>query len=120
MGKDTAFEVFAKRLAHIGLWGAAVALPTELTCTGEVKPGLVVCGYRNKPKRAAKAAVGQGKDVTATNAAAALQRTVTVRVPSFLSVPYLLATSDLIATVPERLAQQAIRFGGAQTSSGSA
>lgn len=40
-------------------------------------------------------------------AATSLQRKVAVKVPSFLSVPYLLATSDLIATVPERLAQQA-------------
>jgi DNA-binding transcriptional LysR family regulator len=49
---------------------------------------------------------------TATATAMSLQRTVAVRVPSFLSVPYLLATSDLIATVPERLAQQACQpFG---------
>lgn len=40
------------------------------------------------------------------------QRKVAVQVPSFLSVPYLLASSDLIATVPERLALEACRpFG---------
>ncbi len=51
-------------------------------------------------------------DTTDTASTSTLQRTVAVRVPSFLSVPYLLATSDLIATVPERLAQQACQpFG---------
>ncbi len=38
---------------------------------------------------------------------ASVQRKVAVQVPSFLSVPYLLASSDLIATVPERLALEA-------------
>ncbi len=38
---------------------------------------------------------------------AARQRRVAWQVPSFLSVPYLLASSDLIATVPERLALEA-------------
>ena len=46
VGKDAAFEVFAKRLAHIGLGGAQGALPIELACTGQVKPGRVVLGYR--------------------------------------------------------------------------
>jgi DNA-binding transcriptional LysR family regulator len=78
-------------------------------------------------KRSAKAAAGTsqgtvkgaGKDkvtndkvVNSVTEKTSLQRTVAVRVPSFLSVPYLLATSDLIATVPERLAQQACQpFG---------
>jgi DNA-binding transcriptional LysR family regulator len=80
--------------------------------TGHAKADARLQTLSSKPKRVAKAAAGQSKDVTATNAATALQRTVAVRVPSFLSVPYLLATSDLIATVPERLAQQACKpFG---------
>jgi DNA-binding transcriptional LysR family regulator len=36
-----------------------------------------------------------------------VSRRVALEVPHFLSVPYLLAQSDLIATVPERLAQAA-------------
>lgn len=43
---------------------------------------------------------------------AAAERKVAVQVPSFLSVPYLLVSSDLIATVPERLATEAcLPFG---------
>jgi DNA-binding transcriptional LysR family regulator len=43
---------------------------------------------------------------------AAAERKVAVQVPSFLSVPYLLASSDFIATVPERLALEACKpFG---------
>ena len=38
VGKDAAFEVFAKRLAHIGLGGAQGVLPIELACTGQRKP----------------------------------------------------------------------------------
>jgi hypothetical protein len=45
VGKNAAFEVFAKRLAHIGLGSAVVALPIELTCTGHLQPGLKVVGY---------------------------------------------------------------------------
>ena len=32
MGKDAGFEVFAKRLTHIGLGGVVVALAVELAC----------------------------------------------------------------------------------------
>ena len=56
VGKDAAFEVFAKRLAHIGLGGAQVALPIELACTGQVKPGFVVLGYRLVEQRALRMA----------------------------------------------------------------
>jgi DNA-binding transcriptional LysR family regulator len=84
----------------------------EAQGTGHAKADARLQTLSSKPKRAARSAAGQSKDVTATNVATALQRTVAVRVPSFLSVPYLLATSDLIATVPERLAQQACKpFG---------
>ena len=44
VGKDAALQVFAKRLAHKGLWRVAVALAVELTCTGELMPGLEVFG----------------------------------------------------------------------------
>jgi DNA-binding transcriptional LysR family regulator len=80
--------------------------------TGHAKADARLQALSSKPKRLAKAAAGAGNDTAVANAATALQRTVAVRVPSFLSVPYLLATSDLIATVPERLAQQACKpFG---------
>ena len=39
--KDAAFGVFAKRLAHIWLGGAVIALSVELACTGELKPCFV-------------------------------------------------------------------------------
>ena len=45
MGKDAAFQIFAKGLADIGLWGVVVALPVELACAGQLKPGLKVLGY---------------------------------------------------------------------------
>ena len=45
VGKDAAFEVFAKGLADIGLGGVVVALAVELTGTGQLKPGLEVFGY---------------------------------------------------------------------------
>ena len=32
MREDAAFQIFAKRLEHIGLWGVVVALPVELAC----------------------------------------------------------------------------------------
>ena len=44
MRKDAAFEVFAKGLADVGLWGVVVALAVELACTGERVPGLEVLG----------------------------------------------------------------------------
>ena len=45
VGKDAAFQIFAKGLADIGLWGVVVALPVELACAGQLKPGLKVLGY---------------------------------------------------------------------------
>jgi hypothetical protein len=45
VGKDAAFQVFAKRLADIGLGGVVVALAVELACAGEFMPGLEVFGY---------------------------------------------------------------------------
>jgi hypothetical protein len=44
MCKDAAFQIFTKRLADIGLGGVVVALAVELTCTGQLKPGLEVLG----------------------------------------------------------------------------
>ena len=32
MREDAAFQIFAKRLEHIALWGVVVALPVELAC----------------------------------------------------------------------------------------
>ena len=52
VGKDAAFEILGKRLAHIGLGGAVVALTVELACTGKVEPSLVVLGYRLVQQRA--------------------------------------------------------------------
>ena len=46
VGKDAAFEVFAKRLADVGAWCVVIALAVELACAGELKPGLEVPGYR--------------------------------------------------------------------------
>lgn len=43
-GKNAAFQIFAKSLAHIRLGGVVITLPVELTCTGEFKPGLEVFG----------------------------------------------------------------------------
>ena len=56
VGEDAAFEIFAKRLAHIGLGGAVIALTVKLTCTGQVKPGFVVLGYRLVEQRALRMA----------------------------------------------------------------
>jgi hypothetical protein len=44
MRKVAAFEVFAKGLADIRLWGVVVALAVELTCAGEFMPSLEVFG----------------------------------------------------------------------------
>ena len=44
MCKDAAFQIFTKRLADIGLGGVVVGLAVELTCTGQLKPGLEVLG----------------------------------------------------------------------------
>ena len=56
VGKDAAFEVFAKRLAHIWFGGAVIALSVELACTGELKPCFVVLGYRLVQQRALRMA----------------------------------------------------------------
>ena len=44
VGKNAAFQIFAKGLADIRLWGVVVALAVELTGTGQLKPGLEVLG----------------------------------------------------------------------------
>ena len=44
VGKDAALQIFVKGLAHIGLGGVVVTLPIELSCAGQVKPGLQVLG----------------------------------------------------------------------------
>ena len=44
VGEDAAFQIFAKRLADIGLGGVVVALAIELTCAGEFMPGLEMFG----------------------------------------------------------------------------
>ena len=44
MGKDAAFQIFAKGLTHEGPGGVVVALPVELAGTGEFMPGLKVLG----------------------------------------------------------------------------
>jgi hypothetical protein len=51
-GKDATFEVFAKRLAHIGLGGVVIALSIELARTDQLKPALVVLGYGLVEQRA--------------------------------------------------------------------
>ncbi len=52
VGEDAAFEVLLKRFAHIGLGAAVVALPVELACAGQIKPGLVVLGHGLVQQRA--------------------------------------------------------------------
>ena len=42
--EDAALQIFAKGLADIGLGGVVIALPVELTGTGQLKPGLEVFG----------------------------------------------------------------------------
>ena len=44
--KDAAFQILLERPADIGLWRVVVALPVKLACTGKLKPGLKVFGYR--------------------------------------------------------------------------
>ena len=43
--KDAAFQVFAKSLANIWPDGVVVALPVELTGTGQLKADLKMLGY---------------------------------------------------------------------------
>lgn len=45
VGEDATFQVFGKRLAHIGLGGVVVTLFVELACTDQLKPTLEVLGY---------------------------------------------------------------------------
>ncbi len=52
VGKDAAFEVFLKRLAHIRLGPVVVTLPIELARAGQVKPGFVMLGHRLVQQRA--------------------------------------------------------------------
>jgi DNA-binding transcriptional LysR family regulator len=46
----------------------------------------------------------QGSLVDALLDSSGLSRQISVSVPSFLSAPYLVANTDLVATLPERLA----------------
>ena len=45
VGKNAAFQIFAKVLAELRLWGVVVALAARLAGTGQLKPGLKVLGY---------------------------------------------------------------------------
>ena len=45
VGKDAAFQIFAKRLADIGPGAVVVALAVELAGTGKFMPSLEVLGY---------------------------------------------------------------------------
>ena len=45
VGKDAAFQVFAKGLAHKGARCVVVALAVELACAGQRMPSLEVLGY---------------------------------------------------------------------------
>lgn len=56
VGKDAAFEVFTKGLAHKGLWRVVVALAVELTRTGHRVPGLEVFGNGLVKQRALRMA----------------------------------------------------------------
>ena len=52
MGKDAAFQILAKRLAHIGLWRVVVALAVELAGAVERVPSLEVVVYGLVQQRA--------------------------------------------------------------------
>jgi hypothetical protein len=52
VGKDAAFQILLERFAHKGLGGVVVALAVELARAGQLKPGLVVLGYRLVQQRA--------------------------------------------------------------------
>jgi hypothetical protein len=54
--KDAALQVFAKRLADIGLGAVVVALPIELACTDQLKPALIVLGNGLVEQRALRVA----------------------------------------------------------------
>ena len=51
VGKDTALQVFAKRLLHIGQRGVVLTLTVELAGTAERKPGLEVIGSGRMAQR---------------------------------------------------------------------
>ena len=42
--KDAAFQIFAKGLAHKGLWRVVVSLAVKLARAGQFKPGLEMLG----------------------------------------------------------------------------
>jgi hypothetical protein len=42
VGEDTAFEVFAKRLADVGAGCVVITLTVKLAGTGQLKPGLKI------------------------------------------------------------------------------
>jgi len=46
VGKDAAFEVFAKRLLYVDRRGVVIALAVELAGASQLQPGLEVLGYR--------------------------------------------------------------------------
>ena len=58
VGKDAAFQIFAKRLANKNLWGVAAALPVKLASTGEFMPSLKVLGNRWVQQRACLLGLG--------------------------------------------------------------
>jgi hypothetical protein len=55
-GKNATFEVFTKRLAHIGLGGVVIALSIELVCAGKFIPSLEVVGNGLVEQRALRMA----------------------------------------------------------------
>ena len=58
VGKDAAFQIFAKGLAHKGLWRVVVTLPVELAGTGQRMPGLKMFGNGLVQQRALGVARG--------------------------------------------------------------
>ena len=76
--KDAAFQILAKRLADIRLWGVVVALAVELTSTCQRVPGLEVFGNRLVEQRALGMArvveLGFGSRLTTASGCASLRR----------------------------------------------
>jgi hypothetical protein len=54
--KDAAFQIFAKRLADIGLWRVVGTLRVELARTGQIKPSLEMLGCCLVAQRALRVA----------------------------------------------------------------
>ena len=52
VGEDAAFQILLERFAHVGLGAVVVALPAELACAGQLKPGLVMLGHGLVEQRA--------------------------------------------------------------------